>query len=140
MKRISLFFIVMCFYVSSVSPFTHLFYLKENYASLTFISVVLSCFYFLYFTIFFIGFNCCNFDVSFFQKVELLLSRVEQAPSERTYDALLPVMKALIAPDLLRHSEIDVKVSVASCINEITRVTAPDAPYDDKQMQVFIKP
>lgn len=52
MKRISLFFIVMCFYVSSVSPFTHVFYLKENYASLTFISVVLSCFYFLYFTIF----------------------------------------------------------------------------------------
>ncbi|XP_058226638.1 sister chromatid cohesion protein PDS5 homolog C isoform X2 [Rhododendron vialii] len=68
-------------------------------------------------------------------KVELLLSRVEQAPSKRTYDALLPLMKALIAPDLLRHSEIDVKVSVASCINEITRVTAPDAPYDDKQMQ-----
>ncbi|KAF7134654.1 hypothetical protein RHSIM_Rhsim08G0207000 [Rhododendron simsii] len=68
-------------------------------------------------------------------KVELLLSRVEQAPSERTYDALLPLMKALIAPDLLRHSDIDVKVSAASCINEITRVTAPDAPYDDKQMQ-----
>uniref|UniRef100_A0A2N9IG34 Uncharacterized protein n=1 Tax=Fagus sylvatica TaxID=28930 RepID=A0A2N9IG34_FAGSY len=50
-------------------------------------------------------------------------------------DALLPSMKALISIELLRHSEMDVKVSVASCITEITRITAPDAPYDDDQMK-----
>jgi len=50
--------------------------------------------------------------------------------------ALSPSTKALIANDLLRHSADDVKVSVASCISEITRITAPDAPYDDDQMKV----
>ncbi|XP_076902123.1 uncharacterized protein LOC143556758 [Bidens hawaiensis] len=30
---------------------------------------------------------------------------------------------------------MDVKVSVASCISEITRITAPDAPYTDDQMR-----
>ncbi|GKA26860.1 sister chromatid cohesion protein PDS5-like protein isoform X1 [Tanacetum coccineum] len=44
-------------------------------------------------------------------------------------------MKALIQDDLLRHSDVDVKVAVASCISEITRITAPDAPYDDDQMR-----
>ncbi|KAK4590119.1 hypothetical protein RGQ29_020607 [Quercus rubra] len=50
-------------------------------------------------------------------------------------DALLPSLKALISNELLRHAEMDVKVSVASCITEITRITAPDAPYDDEQMK-----
>ena len=53
-------------------------------------------------------------------------------------DALLPSLKALISNELLRHAEMDVKVSVASCITEITRITAPDAPYDDEQMKVLI--
>ena len=30
---------------------------------------------------------------------------------------------------------MDVKVSVLSCIIEITRITAPDAPYKDEQMK-----
>nr|XP_016452601.1 PREDICTED: sister chromatid cohesion protein PDS5 homolog B-B-like [Nicotiana tabacum] len=52
--------------------------------------------------------------------------------------ALSPLMKALVANDLLRHSDLDVKVAVASCISEITRITAPDAPYnDDKMKDVF---
>ena len=45
-------------------------------------------------------------------------------------------MKALISDQLLKHSDIDVKVSVASCMSELTRITAPDAPYDDVQMKV----
>ncbi|KAG6734089.1 hypothetical protein I3842_01G255900 [Carya illinoinensis] len=68
-------------------------------------------------------------------EVENLLANVEQAPSESMKDALLPSMKALITVELLRHSEMDVKVSVASCITEITRITAPDAPYNDEQMK-----
>ncbi|KAF5932444.1 hypothetical protein HYC85_028615 [Camellia sinensis] len=77
--------------------------------------------------------------LSLLDKVEHLLSRVDQAPCRSMQDALLPVMKALISQELLRHSNLDVKVSVVSCINEITRVTAPDAPYDDDQMKEIFK-
>lgn len=59
-----------------------------------------------------------------------------QAPSTSLQDALLPAMTALISNGLLRHSDKDVKVSVASCITEITRITAPEAPYNDEQMKV----
>ena len=51
--------------------------------------------------------------------------------------ALSPSLKALVADKLFRHSDVDVKVAVASCISEITRITAPDAPYDDDQMKVL---
>lgn len=47
-------------------------------------------------------------------------------------------MIVLVSNELLRHSDNDVKVAVASCINEIMRITAPDAPYDDDQMKVYI--
>lgn len=52
--------------------------------------------------------------------------------------ALRPSMKALVAGDLLRHSDLDVKIAVASCLSEITRITAPDAPYDDDLMKVLL--
>ncbi|GJZ76941.1 putative reverse transcriptase domain-containing protein [Tanacetum coccineum] len=68
-------------------------------------------------------------------QVERLLSKVDQSPKKTMLDALKPSMKALIQDDLLRHSDVDVKVAVASCISEITRITAPDAPYDDDQMR-----
>ncbi|CAK9186825.1 unnamed protein product [Ilex paraguariensis] len=68
-------------------------------------------------------------------KVESLLSMVWQAPSKSMLDALLPSMNALIADQLLRHSDIDVKVSVVSCITEITRITAPQEPYNDEKMK-----
>lgn len=61
---------------------------------------------------------------------------MEQSPAKSMHDALSPLMKALVANDLLRHSDVDVKVAVASCISEITRITAPDAPYDDDKMKV----
>lgn len=65
-----------------------------------------------------------------------MLTNVEQSPSKSLQDALLPVMKALISDELLRHSDMDVKVSVVSCIAQITRITAPDAPYGDDHMKV----
>ncbi|XP_019262882.1 PREDICTED: nipped-B-like protein isoform X2 [Nicotiana attenuata] len=62
-------------------------------------------------------------------------STVEQSPSISMHDALSPLMKALVADELLRHSDVDVKVAVASCVSEITRISAPDAPYDDDKMK-----
>ncbi|MCE2055535.1 hypothetical protein HAX54_042839 [Datura stramonium] len=50
-----------------------------------------------------------------------------------------PAMKALVADGLLRHPDIDVKVSVASCISEIMRITAPDQPYDDNILKDFFE-
>ncbi|KAF2321476.1 hypothetical protein GH714_000032 [Hevea brasiliensis] len=76
-----------------------------------------------------------NFDMTFDYKLECLLINVEQAPSRSMQDALLSPMKALISNTLLRNSDTDVKVSVASCISEITRITAPDAPYNDDHMK-----
>lgn len=51
-------------------------------------------------------------------------------------NAIRPAMNALVAEELLRHPNADVRVSVASCASEITRITAPDAPYDDDLMKV----
>ncbi|XP_022731812.1 biorientation of chromosomes in cell division protein 1-like 1 isoform X2 [Durio zibethinus] len=68
-------------------------------------------------------------------QVESCLSRVEQSPSQSMQNALSPSLKALVAEQLFRHPDVDVKVAVAACISEITRITAPDAPYDDEQMK-----
>ncbi|KAK9282272.1 hypothetical protein L1049_005186 [Liquidambar formosana] len=73
--------------------------------------------------------------LSLLDRLEINLFKVGQAPSRTMQDALLPSMKALISDELLRHEDTDVRVSVASCINEITRITAPDAPYEDEQMK-----
>ncbi|KZV23317.1 hypothetical protein F511_02218 [Dorcoceras hygrometricum] len=51
--------------------------------------------------------------------------------------ALKPVKMALISDDLLRHTEVDVRLTVASCITEIIRITAPDAPYSEEQMKDY---
>lgn len=61
---------------------------------------------------------------------------MEQSPTKSMQSALAPSLTALVAEQLFRHSDVDVKVAVASCISEITRITAPDAPYDDDQMKV----
>ncbi|CAN0888181.1 Sister chromatid cohesion protein PDS5 homolog C [Linum grandiflorum] len=68
-------------------------------------------------------------------ELDSYLGRVEQSPTESMQDALVPPINALIADHLFRHSDVDVKVAVASCISEITRITAPDAPYDDERMK-----
>ncbi|OMP12128.1 hypothetical protein COLO4_03454 [Corchorus olitorius] len=68
-------------------------------------------------------------------QVESCLARVEQSPSQSMQNALSPSLKALVAEKLFRHPDDDVKVAVASCISEITRITAPEAPYDDDQMK-----
>jgi hypothetical protein len=38
--------------------------------------------------------------------------------------------------ELLEHPDPNVKVALASCLTEVTRITAPDAPYDDDVMKV----
>ncbi|KAK7381522.1 hypothetical protein VNO80_00067 [Phaseolus coccineus] len=72
-------------------------------------------------------------------KLELVLSTLDQEPSKPIQESLVPSMKALISDELLRHTDENVKILVISCISEITRITAPDAPYDDEQMKEIFK-
>ncbi|OAY65887.1 Sister chromatid cohesion protein PDS A [Ananas comosus] len=72
-------------------------------------------------------------------RAERLLLKVEQSPSQSMINAIRPAMNALVAEELLRHPNADVRVSVASCASEITRITAPDAPYDDDLMKMVFQ-
>ncbi|VFQ90204.1 unnamed protein product [Cuscuta campestris] len=76
--------------------------------------------------------------LSILDKVETLLVRVAQSPPETMKLALHPIMKALIGSELLSHSDEGIIVSVALCLSEIMRITAPQQPYDDAVMkQIF---
>lgn len=66
------------------------------------------------------------------------MARVDQSPPESMHKALRPTMSALIKKELLDHSVPDIKLAVASCLTEVTRITAPEAPYDDDVMKVNV--
>ncbi|MFS7912772.1 putative sister chromatid cohesion protein Pds5 [Helianthus anomalus] len=53
-------------------------------------------------------------------------------------EALGSPMKALVAGSLLEHPSMDVKVSVASWLCEITRITAHEAPYSDEELKSIV--
>ncbi|KAL0739306.1 hypothetical protein Bca4012_015516 [Brassica carinata] len=72
-------------------------------------------------------------------KLFIWLIDVDQSPHVSMQNALSPLMKALVAGKLFEHSDVDVRVAVAACISEITRITAPEAPYDDDQMKEVFK-
>ncbi|KAI3455135.1 hypothetical protein Pfo_011798 [Paulownia fortunei] len=72
-------------------------------------------------------------------ELENLLSHIIQDYKALVEVALQPSKEALIANELLRHAEMDVRVSVASCISEIIRITAPDEPYEEDQMKEFFQ-
>ncbi|CAL5047349.1 unnamed protein product [Urochloa decumbens] len=46
-------------------------------------------------------------------------------------EAIQPSLKAVTREEFLKHENEDVRVFLATCFCEITRITAPDAPYDD---------
>ncbi|CAH8360726.1 unnamed protein product [Eruca vesicaria subsp. sativa] len=77
--------------------------------------------------------------LSLLDKLFIYLIDVDQSPHESMQTALSPLMKALVAGKLFNHSDADVRVAVAVCISEITRITAPEAPYDDDQMKEVFK-
>jgi hypothetical protein len=62
---------------------------------------------------------------------------VEQSPPQSTSDAIQPVTEALVKKELLCHEDSNVRVVIATCISEITRITAPNAPYDDDAMKIY---
>ncbi|PWA36247.1 hypothetical protein CTI12_AA601810 [Artemisia annua] len=52
-------------------------------------------------------------------------------------EEIIQCLVALIAEDLVRHSNMVVKMFVAYCICEIMRIMALDTPYDNNQMKFF---
>ncbi|GJY35778.1 PH-interacting protein, partial [Tanacetum coccineum] len=60
---------------------------------------------------------------------------VDQSPNSLMQEAVDQPTKALFNESLLKHSSMDVRASVASCLCEITRITAPEAPYGDEEMK-----
>ncbi|TVU11623.1 hypothetical protein EJB05_45218 [Eragrostis curvula] len=59
------------------------------------------------------------------------LHGIEQSPGSSVMEAIQPCLKAVTREELLKHEDEDVKVLLATCFCEITRITAPDAPYND---------
>lgn len=72
-------------------------------------------------------------------KLEHLLQHLMQDRKPLIEMALKPAEEALISNALMRHEEVDVRITVVSCISEIIRLTAPKEPYDEDQMKDFFK-
>jgi sister-chromatid-cohesion protein PDS5 len=51
------------------------------------------------------------------------------------WEATHPSGIALVTSEFLRHKDGDVLVMVATCISEITRISALDVPYKDDVMR-----
>ncbi|KAL2549241.1 uncharacterized protein Fot_10771 [Forsythia ovata] len=71
-------------------------------------------------------------------KLENLLSKVRQEIKQRKLKKVLrPATMALVG--LLRHGEMDVKISVTLCLTELMRITAPNEPLDDDNMKEYFQ-
>ncbi|XP_040362062.1 sister chromatid cohesion protein PDS5 homolog B isoform X1 [Rosa chinensis] len=69
--------------------------------------------------------------VKLLKQAQLCLSELDQSPPASTLESMQPFLNAIVKPELLKHQDRDVKLLVATCICEITRITAPEAPYSD---------
>lgn len=70
------------------------------------------------------------------QEAAVCLSELEQSPPAAVLKSIQPFLDVIIKPEILKHQDKDVKLLVASCLSEITRITAPEAPYADNIMKV----
>ncbi|XP_075505571.1 sister chromatid cohesion protein PDS5 homolog A-like isoform X1 [Primulina tabacum] len=59
------------------------------------------------------------------------LSELDQSPPKPVMESMDAFLTSIAKPELIRHQDREVKLFVAVCICEITRITAPEAPYDD---------
>lgn len=71
------------------------------------------------------------------QQAATCLSELDQSPSSSIMESMQPLLNAIVKPELLKHQDKDAKLLVATCICEITRITAPEAPYSDDILKVL---
>ncbi|KAL5769361.1 hypothetical protein ACOSQ2_016144 [Xanthoceras sorbifolium] len=69
--------------------------------------------------------------VKLLKQAATCLCELDQSPPDSVLEAMQPFLNAIVKPVLLKHQDKDVKLLVATCICEITRITAPEAPYSD---------
>lgn len=69
--------------------------------------------------------------IKLLKQAAVCLSELEQSPPAPMLDLMQPFFNAIAKPELLKHQDKDVKLLVATCMCEITRITAPEAPYSD---------
>ncbi|KAK7332449.1 hypothetical protein VNO80_29201 [Phaseolus coccineus] len=69
--------------------------------------------------------------IELLQQAASCLTDLDQSPSASTLESMKPFFSAIVKPELLKHQDSDVKLLVAICVCEITRITAPEAPYSD---------
>ncbi|XP_022877905.1 sister chromatid cohesion protein PDS5 homolog A-B-like isoform X3 [Olea europaea var. sylvestris] len=65
------------------------------------------------------------------KQAAVCLSDLDQLPLKSVVESMQSFLNAIAKPELLKHQDPEVKLFVAACICEITRITAPEAPYDD---------
>ncbi|CAI9106454.1 OLC1v1005613C1 [Oldenlandia corymbosa var. corymbosa] len=73
------------------------------------------------------------------ESAEDLLKTVGQEPSQAICDALHRARNGLTGDWLLKHENMDIKVSLMYCIHEIIRITAPDAAYCNNHMKIIFR-
>ncbi|GFY91653.1 binding protein [Actinidia rufa] len=59
------------------------------------------------------------------------LSELDQSPTKSMLESMQPFLNSIVKPELLKHQDREAKLLVATCVCEITRITAPEAPYSD---------
>ncbi|RYR76067.1 hypothetical protein Ahy_A01g000658 isoform A [Arachis hypogaea] len=69
--------------------------------------------------------------IKLLKQASTCLAELDQSPSVSTLESMKPFFNAIVKPELLKHQDKDVKLLVATCVCEITRITAPEAPYSD---------
>lgn len=70
------------------------------------------------------------------QQAATALSEFDQSPPKSVLTSMQPFLNAIVKSELLKHQDREVKLLVATCICEITRITAPEAPYSDDVLKV----
>ncbi|KAL3614925.1 hypothetical protein CASFOL_040586 [Castilleja foliolosa] len=63
------------------------------------------------------------------------LTELDQSPPKPVVESMQPLLNAIAKPEFLRHQDREVKLLLASCICEVTRITAPEPPYDDDTLK-----
>ncbi|CAK8531255.1 unnamed protein product [Lathyrus sativus] len=69
--------------------------------------------------------------VELLKQAAACLTDMDQSPSASVLESMKPFLNSIVKPELLKHQDGDVKLLVATCVCEITRITAPEAPYSD---------
>jgi sister-chromatid-cohesion protein PDS5 len=69
--------------------------------------------------------------IDLLQQTATSLTKFEQSPSKAILESMQPFLNVIVKPELVKHQDSEVKLLVATCICEITRITAPEAPYSD---------